>query len=328
MFAIKNSGKNGKFNKKSNGVFFPDKILNLPLLQRFLNWYKNFFSISEIENSKILQWFFAYVIFIFFVTFLDWVDARSLTKEAVAGINYLCWSYFQSCGNLYFLSTLPYGYSYTTLYTFFLGLLILAAYLMFKKKWVIAHIILTLLFIWKFLMLFVLSRSFIGNYYYYSIILMLVLLFLPFKLFFLRLIFVILYFLASTVKIHEGWILGTNFSSLVTGLPLFHELSIPFFTNLVIILEMMGSWFLLSSNKYLQRLVFIYFIIFHFYSAILVQYLYPTVLLPALLILFGPKIRNFKVPLNLKALPGFIFIAILISLQLISCYSRRRKDNT
>ena len=39
-----------------------------------------------------------------------------------------------------------------------------------------------------------------------------VVLFVPHKLFFLRLSYVVLYFLAGTIKFDEGWILGTYFT--------------------------------------------------------------------------------------------------------------------
>lgn len=295
-----------------------NKLINSKFLRNFLHWYGNFFSIREIKNSLVLRWFAGYVIFATFVVFFNWVYNNALTIQAVVFASHRCWPYFQNCGDWYFLSALPYGFSQNILYMLFFGFLVLSVYLVYKRNYILIHPILMFLFIWEFLVLFVLSSAFRANYYYYAVILTFVFLFLPYKLFFLRLVFVIMYFLASTVKINEGWILGTYFSSMVTGLPIFPDALTPIFTNIAIIMEMIGSWFLLSSNKYLQRSVLSYFIVFHLYSITLVQYRYPSIVLPALLILFGPEYHSYRLHFNKKIISGFLFIFFMITAQVLS----------
>jgi len=247
-------------------------VFNSRLGKKFLSIYRHIFSIEEIEGSTVLQWVFGAMLFGVFLIFYGWVGDASVTVEAVILNNHICWPYFQSCGDWYFLSALPAGYSQTFLYMFFFGLMLLIVYLMWKRDWVLAHLFMSLILIWEFIILFILSSALVGNYNYYHFILTFVLLFLPFKLFFLKIIFVLLYFLATVTKIHEGWVLGTYFSSLKTGLPFFPDFSIPFITNSVIFMQTIGAWFLLSSNKVLQRLALIYFVIFHLYSGLLVEY--------------------------------------------------------
>jgi len=280
--------------------------------------YRRIFSIEEIENSRVLQWAFGTLLFVIFIVFQRWIGDSSITIEAVLNNRHLCWPYFQSCGDWYFLSALPYGYSQTFLYMFFFGVIVLIVYLMWKRDWVLAHVFMTILFIWEFLIIFIYSSLFIGNYNYYHIILMFVLLFLPFKLFFLKVIFVILYFLSTTIKIHEGWILGTYFTSLKTGIPLFPEVLAPLVTNFVIFMQIVGAWFLLGSHKTLQRLAVFYFVAFHLYSGLLVEYRYPATVLPMLLVLFGPMYTVTSVPLNKKALAGWALIVLLFFLQFSS----------
>src|SRR6185295_19464735 len=94
------------------------------------------------------------------------------------------------------------------------------------------------------------------------------------------------------------WVLGTYFSTLRTGLPLVPPLLVPFATNLVIFCEVIGCWFLLSRNLILQRGAVVFFTFFHLYSIILIYYMFPAVMLPALLILFGPLYSHTKMPFD------------------------------
>ncbi len=199
-------------------------------------------------------------------------------------------------------------------------IMLTVVYLMYKKDWESAHFLLLVLWIVKVFFLFVLSKKLSGNYEYYDVILMLVLLFLPHKHFFLRLSFVWLYFLASTIKIHEGWILGTYFTSLQTGLPLFGDAVAPVVTGIVIAMQIIGSWFLLTNSPILQRTALVYFILFHVYSGILVGYRYPSVALVMLIILFAIPSLHYvrKVPLDRRALPGFVLLALMMAGQFVS----------
>jgi hypothetical protein len=295
-----------------------NQIFTSRIEQKFLSFYRRVFSIEEIEFSRVLQWFFWALLFGFYVTFDNWVLHPGLTAQAFAANKYSCWPYFQNCGIFNILSVLPYGYSQTTLYAFLLGVMFLAAYLAWKKDWVLAHMAMVVLFIWEFLVVFVFSAQFSGNYDYYHVIMGLIFLFIPNKDFFLKIVFVILYFLAGTIKIHEGWILGTYFSSLTTGMPLFPNWSIPLLTNFVIFLEICGAWVLLSSRKLLQRGAVLFFVIFHLYSTCLVAFHYPAIVMPFLLILFGPLFTQPEIPRNRRALIGWGFVGLLFMLQFIS----------
>lgn len=308
--------KNINYDRATPDSLLPrNQIFNSPREQKFLGWYRSFFSIKEIETSTILQWVFGALLLTYYVTFSGYVARSIITIESYINNTYTCWPYFQSCGQYYFLSTLPYGYTQPILYSFFFGIMTLIAVLMWKKDWVLAHMLLSVLFIWRCLVLFVLTGSGGGNYDYYDIIFTLILLALPFKLFFIRLAFVLLYFLAATIKIHEGWILGSYFTALQTGLPLFPDNLTPLFTNLVIFMQIVGAWFLLSSNKLLQRTALFYFLCFHFYSGILVYYRYLTTTIPLLIILFGVQFSALKTPLNRKSIPGWVLVVALFCLQ-------------
>ena len=126
-----------------------------------------------------------------------------------------------------------------------------------------------------------------------------------------------LYVLSTSAKVHEAWILGSYFTALKTGLPLFPKWSVPMWTNSVIFMEMIGAWFLMSKKGFLQKTILSIFVFFHLYSGILVEYRYPATILPTLLILFGPLYRYSPPPMGKKSVAGWLLVVTLFSLQII-----------
>ena len=194
----------------------------------------------------------------------------------------------------------------------------MAVYFMYRRQWVYVHMNILALYIWKFVVMFILSASLAANFDYYDIVIGAVLLFFPYKEVFAKLAFVVLYFLAGTVKIHEGWITGSYFTTLVGSMPWVPNALAPLAANAVIGAEIAGSWFLLARRPRVQRAALIFFIFFHFYSIILVGYRYPSSTLTMLLVLFGPLYRYSQPPpFNRKTLVGWLFIALLFTCQFL-----------
>jgi hypothetical protein len=185
-----------------------------------------------------------------------------------------------------------------------------------------AHMSLLFLWGWKFFVTFFMYHN-AGNFEYYDLALGIVLLFFPRKEFFLGLVFILFYFLASTIKIHDSWILGTYFSSLKSGAPLFSDNMLPLFTNVVIFMQIVGTWFLFSKNKVFQKIAFFYFLSFHIYSGLLVGYRYITTTIPILIILFYTP-YDWRKELSVFPLrsfvPGFIFISFLFLFQFVGIF--------
>lgn len=285
---------------------------------RFVALYRRTFGVAEIEASRPLQWLFWATLYGFFITYYDWYDERTLTRQAAAEGKHRCWPFFQSCGDYYFLETPPDGYSQPVFYMALFALLGGAALAARSRRWTLAHALLVPLFAWKVIVDMALSMLFLGNYHYFHISFTFLLLFARYKMFFLRRALVLLYFLAAAIKIHEGWILGTYFTSLQTGMPLFPDALVPVFTNLLIFVETVGCALLLSKNKILQRGALVTMVFFHLYSGILVRYLYPTMCMPALLIFYGPEYDTIEPPLVRRAALGWAFFAWVLAMQSIS----------
>lgn len=289
----------------------------MKLSTKCIEWYRKMFSINELEREPVVQWMFGAMLFYFFVSFGIWVGRSDITAEVARRGGAVCWPYFQQCADWYFLHVLPYGYSQTTLYMCLYAVMVLIVYLMWKKSWVYAHALLFLLLVWKTFVVFVLSYTISGPYDYYHIILTAALLFLPYKEYFLKLIFVLLYFMSVTVKFTPAWIAGTYFTSMVGGAPFLPDWFVPIATNIVIFGQIIECWFLLSKHRLLQRISFAYALFFHLYSGILVLYNYPSISVPAIVILFGPMYRHTPTPFTKKALYGWALVVLIGLFQLL-----------
>src|SRR6185503_6034884 len=128
-------------------MFRAPDVLAIPFVKDISRRYRSLFSIREIEESLTLQLFFGAMLLYFVTTFQKWVhfDYLSTSKAPDA----LCWPYFPDCGALFFFTSLPQGYTQNFFYMALFGVLLLAAYFVWKKNWVAAHVCLLLLFAWK-----------------------------------------------------------------------------------------------------------------------------------------------------------------------------------
>jgi hypothetical protein len=296
------------------------------MLQHLEQRYRKIFSIGEIEQSLLLQWFFGAMLFFFFLSFSRFIGDSSTTIEVAQRGAAICWPYFQDCARWYFLSNLPYGYTQSFFYMVLYGIMLSIVYFIWKKAWVRAHVLMGMLLVWKLIVIFLLSYLIAGPYDYYHVILTSVLLLVPFKEYFLKLSFVFLYFMSVTPKFDATWVLGSYFTSLVTGLPIFPTALTPLFTNLVIASQVVGCWFLLSRHKMVQRSAVVFFAFFHLYSGIFVYYTYPTIALFPLLILFGPLYAYTPTPFSKKAFAGVLllgFVALFQALGFVTDTDRR-----
>ncbi|MBP9782759.1 MAG: hypothetical protein KBC50_03460 [Candidatus Pacebacteria bacterium] len=290
--------------KKENPILFASKLKTFFNLEAKPTLIQN----SYLEN-KFAPIFAYWAFFICLISFNSYAGEGLLSKIS----SLPCFPHFQSCKTFFNITPLPYSYKESLLFTIIFSLITMGVIFLYKKKYYYAHIILWILFTVKILIC--LLNYGLGNYDYYDLVLILIFLIYPSRRELIKVTFVILYFLASTIKIHEGWIAGTYFSSLYYGLPLIPFILIPAATNIVILMQMLGGWFLLSKNSKISTLAIYFFIFFHIYSAILVGFRYPFTSLFSLLIIFGVGIDKEKnIISSLKKERSYSFFLIIIIL--------------
>ncbi len=230
----------------------------------------------------------------------------------------VCWATFQNCYDWFFMTARPYGYVQNIIFMGMFGVIFLGVYSLFMRHYTLAHVCIFILFLWK---MYITSINYYhnANYDYYQTCFAFIFLFLPHKRFFGSFSVVFFYYLYTATKIHESWTLGTYFISMREGLPIFPEPLVMVVTNLLLLLEMIGAWFLFSRHKILQRSIFAFFVFFHLYSGVLVGYDYPSIVMPSLVIFFGPLFKPFdSVPKDLRSLAGWGFLFVLFLLQMVS----------
>ncbi len=280
---------------------------------------------EKYEHSLFTKVFSGWILLTLLISLNSFLGKGYLSQNSSLS----CFPHFQSCKEWFSvinLTPLPFSYLESLFFTFLFALMVLAAYYLYSKKYAYVHYLIGALFVVK---LFIMSMNYgIANYDYYDIAMTFVFLLYPAGRNLLKLTFVVLYFLSSTIKIHEGWILGTYFSTLFYGLPLIPLALIPVATNIVILSQMIGCWFLLHKNEKVVTSFVYFFIAFHLYSTILVGYRYPITSLLSLLILFlvrdkmkgGAKVekeeRTFL--LSKKTLPLYLFFVFLFGGQMIA----------
>jgi hypothetical protein len=196
--------------------------------------------------------------------------------------------------------------------------LFLLAWLIYYRRFVAAHVLMVVLFLYHTITTLVFSMTLAANADYYLIVWMGILLFASHKLFFLQFTAVLFYTLSTVVKLHEGWIGATYFSALIGGLPLFPEEWAVFLTNGVMLLEMVGVWFLFHPRARVRYPLLLLLTLFHLYSGLHVGWKFPTVVLPVIIALFGPLYTRARVPKDKASLCGWSIVVMLCVLQSIS----------
>lgn len=296
------------------------KEINIVSTNKFVSFYRKIFSLEEIEKSDTLRLLGGALLIGYILTFYGFVEDISPTVEGVKnGLN-LCWPFFQNCESIIFLKGYPYSYMQQMVYALLFGIILLSARKLLERKILIAHAGILILFIWLIYTILTSyhQHSYAANYTYYIVGLSFIFLFASYKNFFACLSFILFYFLSTTTKINDTWILGSYFSALKLGAPFFSNELIPFATNFVIFIEIIGAWFLMSSNKLLQRTMFYCFTAFHLYAVIIILYYYSIIAIPIFMILFGPLFKPFKsIPKNRKSYIGWAFIISLFIFQAI-----------
>ncbi|WKA26408.1 hypothetical protein [Bradyrhizobium roseum] len=283
----------------------------------FVSSYRAIFSIHEIDSDITLKWLSGTILLGFHLTFFDWIYSYSTTVKAVTDGTYVCWPIFQSCGSLIFLSALSEGYSQSTLFMALFGLMVTAVYAIWLQRWEFVHLIILVLFLFK-IYFTAISFDYNSNFNFLHSTQCLIYLVCPYKRFFAQLSWLTGSFVATLAKIHPTWLLGQHYSSLKMGIALLPNGSEAILMAFIILMQMAGVWFLMSSNRFRQRLSLSVFTLLYVQYGIQVGYRFPVFELALLLILFGPWFESCShPPLTRRAIPGWIFIAGLAILQLI-----------
>lgn len=264
-----------------------------------------FFSLNV--NSDILtiyeRIFISGTLFLFVFDFNSSLQPSPTTFRA-------CWPHFPQCENLLHLPLPPdYSYGFLQAVVFLIVLLTFGSVIRNKKK--SALFFLLALTIYKTAFTFLWSFNTLHNFEYFHLLpTWAFLLSANYRIFNAQVMWAFCYFFSGFVKINEGWITGSYFSSLVNGLPLVPELGIPIFSNSVFFAETICGFLLLVPQA--RRWALTYWTIFHLYSVIMVGFFYPARCFVMLWILF------FVSPLQRGVLSKMLDIKVVVLIGLMT----------
>ena len=179
----------------------------------------------------------------------------------------------------------------------------------------------------KFFVGFVLNYDILGPYNYYHIIFALIILFFPAQGIFFETVVRLLLLPVGDHQVRSD--LGRSariFRRSASGSRSFRVSSIPLCDQYCRHLHA-GRGRVDScsrARRLLQRVTFAFFLFFHLYSGILVLYIYPSITLPLLVILFGPMYRYQSPPRSKLAIAGWIFMALTPRLAACAIFGPRR----
>jgi len=251
----------------------------------FKRQISRFLHSGEVAESRALYIAAWALLFGWFLEFSFWSQYSDFTRNAVEEGRQLCWPFFQSCGSWYFLTVPPLGNLQGAAYALLFALMVWAGFLLVRRRFEAVYAIFLILFAWETLVMLMSMRLSV-NYWYFHFLYAALFLFARYKLSFLRVGAVLLYFLSGLTKLNEGWLSGAYFKALQGGLDFIPHALIPVATNAVIFMELVLVWFLFYPDRRVRLFVLGVLAVFHTYSAVFVGLRYPAIVLPMILALF------------------------------------------
>jgi hypothetical protein len=265
--------------------------------------------LEHIPHVQTLQYIAWVLLFGWFLEFYTWFQYSDFTQNAVDAGRHLCWPFFQSCGDWYFLAQFPYANTHGLVYAILFGLLVFTAFSLARSEYRRAIPIFWIFFAWECIVL-LFSMRLATPYWYFHVFFVALFLLPSAKIAFLRIGTVLLYFFAGLLKLDAGWLQGAYFKSLAEGVYFVPDTLIPFATNMVIAMELVLVWGLFSRRTLVRRSVIGVLVAFHMYSVLYVGFAYPAVILPMILVLFWNDPIE-RLPTR-RDVAGWILIALLI----------------
>jgi hypothetical protein len=233
--------------------------------------------VEEVEQDPQLRLVLASQLFFFFVTFLFWSQRARLSSSAVADFNYLpTWPLEQ----LPCIFVLPPVWAKLSMQLVGLGSLLACLHLI-RGGGCDGPMGMLLVAFWVKLYYYLGDLRQMANFDHVHLILTAIFLVSNRKLFFFRIGLWLIYLLAAVAKLTPSWLFGEYFRSVPAGLPFFPRAFIEPAGLTLIALEVLGPLAWLSSRSAVRKTSVGLFVLFHYYSGIIVGHWYTTLMLPS-----------------------------------------------
>ena len=252
---------------------------------------------EEVDRDPRLKAICAALLFYFHMTFAFWWrHAGSLSTKGSDAFDFVPSPLFQNLRWLVFMD----GFQ-TESYLYLLGMLaLLGMFSLFcLRSSLLALCVLAVLLLNK-VFFYLCDLRLFANYHHFHLLFTLVVLISAEKMRSFRAVLALSYFMSAVVKMTPSWLFGEYFNSVPGKLPLLPQASwvVTSASVALIVLELFGPLCWFTRIKWLRRLSFVAFILFHIYSGLIVGYWYTSLMLPLVLVAFmgfnEPLQRGFR----------------------------------
>jgi hypothetical protein len=245
------------------------------------------FHVHEFNESPSLGFVFYALLMQSVLVFVSWRDAGILAARTVADNAHVCWPYFPSCGALSVFNDMPAGYSLGILYAAVGMCVVLACIYAFRHEWTKALIFFGVVTLFKFGMVYFATYTLPTNYNAFALYVSIALLCSRHKVFALKSIATVFYYLAAINKLHAGYLSGDVFTSLSLGLP-FVPASLTHLAGLAFIaLLLIAPTLLWTESARIRKYASVALITFHTATITIVGFVYPILCIPLVLLAQG-----------------------------------------
>ena len=254
-------------------------------LEGVRNWLRGLFQSEEVDRDPRLKIICGCLLLYCHMTFYFWWQSpEALSTLGNETFNYAPAGLIQNFRWLAFMD-----YFQTRTYLYVQGMLALLGLfsLFYLRSSLLALCLLAWLAVNKVFFYLCDFRLF-ANYHHFHLLYTLVFLISSDKLRFFRCALGLSYIMSALVKLSPSWLFGEYFNSLPDKLPLLPKVNwlVTAACVGVIVLEFIGPLCWLTSIRWLRRLSFGAFVLFHIYSGVIVGFWYTTLMLPLVVAAF------------------------------------------
>ena len=268
--------------------------------------YADLFSVAEIEQSSLVRALYVALLIGFYATF----DQVSPTRARTIGPA-VPWPSFTSA----LWTWVPMGpHAQGIFHIGLITLTVLAAFAVMARRWELGQLILLVLFVVKGWFI-VVRADLWADCHLLHMMCAAIFVFGEDRLYWIRRFLVLFYVLSGAAKLSSGWTAGTYFSAIQGGLIFVPDRIIPLASNLALLVQLVISYFLLSTNWTLQRVSLCAFVLFNLYAVAFAGFLFPMIALPLLLVCFCPRVVPAEHPRHWKSLVPVALLGMILLAQ-------------
>lgn len=252
-----------------------------PVLDR----WRRIFGSEEVDRDPYLRVVCACLLFYFHMTFsFWWRNPVPLSTEGKEVLDHAPWALVQEASGWVFMDVFQ-----VQTYLYALGMMaLIGMFSLFCLRSSLLPMGLLAFLLLNKAYFYLCDFRLFANYHHFHLLFTLTFLISREKMRFFRGVLALSYVMSAMVKLTPSWLFGEYFNSVPDKLPLLPKASwlVTSASVGLIVLEMLGPLCWFTGIRWLRRLSFWAFLLFHVYSGVIVGFWYTTLMLPLVVAAF------------------------------------------